>query len=119
MAWLCAGGAVACLMGFTPGRPGGVPPISAAAKFSLSYLSQSQAEALRKRVDDHALAEALLHQCGAPSHIEHRMISVARDCIEARTIDDALSKALLDVMRSKIDRDVNEVRARCKACLVC
>jgi hypothetical protein len=109
-------------------------------KLGFSYMSQAQVQDLWRRADNYALAEAFLKQCGSPSFIERRMILAARDCIEARALNRVAayfrkkvaeqsahifvcatdqSKALIKSTRAKIDRDVEEVRSMCRACLFC
>jgi hypothetical protein len=110
-------------------------------KLGFSYLSQAQLQDLWRRADNYALAEAFLRQCGSPSFVERRMILAARDCIEARALnrvaayfrkkvaelgsghvflcDTDQSKALIKSTRARIDRDVEEVRSMCRACLFC
>ena len=110
-------------------------------KLGFSYLSQAQVQDLWRRADNYALAEAFLKQCGSPSHVERRMILAARDCIEARALNRVAayfrkkvaelsnghiflcatdqSKALIKSTRARIDRDVEEVRSMCRACLFC
>jgi hypothetical protein len=128
------------LLGFSS-RQSLPAPMWEPVKLDFSYLSQSQVRALWRRADEHALAEVILKRCGSPPHVEQRMISAATDCIEARALAWAAayfrkrvaelstnrsfpcrtdrSKALMRMMRSKIDRDVEEVRAKCKACMFC
>ena len=129
------------LTGFGPLEPQSAPPIAEPAKLGFSYLSQAQVQDLWRRADDYALAEAFLKQCGSPSHVERRMILAARDCIEARALGRVAAyfrrrmaelstkhiflcgtdqaKALMRTTRAKIDRDVEEVRSMCRACLFC
>lgn len=124
----------------------GVPTISERfsstqqIKLGFSYLSQAQVQDLWRRADNYALAEAFLKQCGSPSFVERRMIMAARDCIEARALSRVAayfrkkvaelsgqifvcttdqSKALIKSTRARIDRDVEEVRSMCRACLFC
>jgi len=114
-------------------------PVAQPVKLGFSYLSQAQVQDLWRRADNYALAEAFLKQCNSPSHVERRMILAARDCIEARALarvaayfrkkvaelgtahiflcDTDQSKALIKSTRAKIDRDVEEVRSMCRACL--
>jgi hypothetical protein len=129
------------LMGFAPPQPLPTRAEWEPAKLDFASLSASQMRALWKRADDYALAEALLKQCGSPSHIEQRMMSAAKACVEPRALEGAVayfrkkvaglgtnprflcssyrSKALMKIMRSKIDRVVEDVRARCSACVFC
>jgi hypothetical protein len=128
-------------MGFTPPQPITASAAWEPAKLGFASLSASQSRALWKRADDHALAEALLRQCGSPSNVEQRMRSAAKACVETHALEGAAayfrkkvaalganrrflcstyrSKALMKIMRSNIDRDVEEVRAKCRACLFC
>ena len=128
-------------LGFAPPQPRTVPAAWVQAKLGLASLSRSQAKALWRRADDHALAEALLKQCGSPSHIEQRMMSAANSCVDKASLDLVLayfrkkvagpgtnrkfvcgtgrSKVLMKIMRSRIDRDVEAVRSMCRACLLC
>jgi hypothetical protein len=137
---LSCGFALVLFTGF--GVPTKVERFSAAqpVKLGFSYLSQAQVQDLWRRADNYALAEAFLRQCGSPSFVERRMILAARDCIEARALSRVAayfrkkvaeqsgqifvcttdqSKALIKSMRAKIDRDVEEVRSMCRACLFC
>jgi hypothetical protein len=138
---LLAGAGLLLVAGFGPLGTHPVPPMSEPAKLGFSYLSQAQVQDLWRRADNYALAEAFLKQCGAPSFVERRMILAARDCVEARALnrvaayfrrkvaqlsamhvflcDTDQSKALIKSTRSKIDRDVEEVRSMCRSCLFC
>ena len=128
------------MAGFAP--PAGLPPTSLATpvKLGFSYLTAAQLKDLWRRTDEYALAEAFLKQCGAPPFIERRMRLAARDCIEARALDKVAAhfrrkvveaskrtficdtpeaKAIMKTVRSRIDRDVEEVRSMCRSCLFC
>jgi hypothetical protein len=144
--WSCtkalpAGVAMVLLMGFASLQPMATPAGWQQAKLSLSSLSPLQVRMLRKRADEHALAEALLNKCGFPPQVERRMLSVAKDCVEAAALGDLAayyrkrvaefginpkficssirSQALLKIMRARIDRDIEAVRTKCSACLLC
>lgn len=138
---LSCGLALALLQGFGPPPIGERFASAQRVKLGFSYLSQAQVQDLWRRADNYALAEAFLKQCGAPSHIERRMILAARDCIEARALNRVAayfrkkvaelgsahifvcttdqSKALIKSTRARIDKDVEEVRSMCRACLFC
>ena len=129
------------LTGFSTPRIGVRLPATQPVKLGFSYLSQAQERDLWRRAETYALAEVFLRQCGSPSHIERRMMLAARDCIEARALnrvaayfrrkvtelstrhtfvcDTDHSKALVKTTRARIDRDVEEVRSMCRACLIC
>ena len=141
----CAGGLLAIglllLAGFGPQQKHSAPPKSEPAKLGFSYLSQAQVQDLWRRADNYALAEAFLKQCGAPSFVERRMILATRNCVEARALnrvatyfrkkvaelggkqvfvcDTDQAKAIMKNLRAKIDRDIEEVRSMCRACLFC
>lgn len=141
MVVLCCGLALALLAGFGPPTIGKRLSSTQRIKLGFSYLSQAQVQDLWRRADNYALAEAFLRQCGSPSHIERRMMLAARDCIEARALNRVAayfrkrvaelsnghifvcatdqSKALVKSTRARIDRDVEEVRSMCRACLFC
>jgi hypothetical protein len=138
---LSCGAALVLLAGFGAPTIGMHSPSTQRVKLGFSYLSQAQIQDLWRRADNYALAEAFLRQCGSPSHVERRMMLAARDCIEARALNRVAayfrkkvaelsnahvflcatdqSKALIKSTRAKIDRDVEEVRSMCRACLFC
>jgi hypothetical protein len=138
---LSCGLALVLLTGFGAPKAGDHFSSTQQIKLGFSYLSQAQVQDLWRRADNYALAEAFLRQCGSPSFIERRMMLAARDCIEARALNRVAayfrkkvaelgsaqvfvcatdqSKALIKSTRAKIDRDVEEVRSMCRACLFC
>ena len=138
---LSCGLALVLLTGFGAPKIGERVSSTQHVKLGFSYLSQAQVQDLWRRADNYALAEAFLRQCGSPSHVERRMILAARDCIEARALNRVAAyfrkkvaemsnghiflcatdqaKALIKSTRARIDRDVEEVRSMCRACLFC
>jgi len=138
---LSCGLAMVLLTGFVAPKIGERVSSIQHVKLGFSYLSQAQVQDLWRRADNYALAEAFLRQCGSPSHVERRMILAARDCIEARALNRVAAyfrkkvtelsnghiflcatdqaKALIKSTRARIDRDVEEVRSMCRACLFC
>lgn len=141
VATLLGGFAMLLLGGFSSVRVQPASSISEPAKLGFSYLSRAQVQDLWRRADTYALAEVFLKQCGSPSHIERRMMLAARDCIEAQALnrvaaffrrkvaelssrytfvcDTDQSKALVKTTRARIERDIEEVRSMCRACLIC
>jgi hypothetical protein len=129
------------LGGFAPSLSGDREPVAARVKLGFSYLSKAQLRELWRLADNYAAAEAFLRQCGAPSHVDRRMMLAARDCIEQAALnrvaayfrgkvlqmirrqsfacDSEQAKALVKDMRGKIDKAVAEVRSMCRACFFC
>ena len=137
---LLAGIGVLLVAGFGPQQKQSAPPMPEPATLGFSYLTQTQMQDLWRRADNYALAEAFLKRCGAPSFVERRMILAARNCVEARALNrvatyfrkkvaelggkqvfvcDTQAKAIMKNLRAKIDRDIEEVRSMCRACLFC
>lgn len=136
---MCGTAMLACA-GFAPPRIEAPRMLLQPAKLGFSYLSEAQVKDLWRRADAYAEAEAFLKQCGAPSHVERRMMLAARDCIERSALqkvagyfrrkmaefskrtflcDAPEAKRLLKKARDQIDRDVAEVRSMCRACIIC
>jgi hypothetical protein len=131
----------ALLTGFSPvPRPAPAPAVTP-VKLGFDYMTPEQVVDLWRRADHYALAEAFLKHCGHPPNIERRMHQAARDCIEPRALhkvavyfrskvmemgrkhnfvcDTPEAKKVIKNARAKIDRDVEEVRAMCRACFIC
>lgn len=111
------------------------------AKLPFSYLTPEQVADLWRRADRYAEAEAFLRKCGKPSNIERRMIQAAGACIDEAALkkvaayfrskllqfgqqknfvcDTPQAKQVLQSVRTKINSDVEEVKAMCAACLIC
>jgi hypothetical protein len=147
MAWgrllvaAASGVSVLILTGFGSPRIDARQPLWHPVKLGFSYLSEAQVKDLWRRAENYALAEVFLKQCSSPSHIERRMMLAARDCVEAHALnrvaayfrkkiaelssrytfvcDTDQSKSLVKATRAQIDRDIEEVRSMCRACLFC
>ena len=141
--WLASVLLVLGLCGFapSPASPPRMTLVEPAAKLGFDYLSKAQYQDLWKRADSYALAEAFLRQCDKPSFVERRMWLAAKDCVQEQALRKVslyfrskvarlatekkfecgtdVAKKLVKTVRSRIDNDVAEVRAMCKACFFC
>lgn len=133
--------ATVALAAFAPPPAPRVPSAVVAAKLGFDYLSKEQEKDLWKRADNYAMAEAFLRKCGKPSFVETRMRTAASPCITGEALsrvasyfrgrvahftrqhnficDTDVSRSLVVNLRSRIDRDVAEVRSMCSACFFC
>jgi hypothetical protein len=125
------------------------PPVAARddvilAKVGLDWLNKEQQQQLWKRVDIYADMESFANFCGRPSHIERRVLSAVRPCIEPASLHQVVSrfrrklhernekitadpsiceeqriKNLVKEIHSSIDKLVTEVTRMCNSCIIC